>query len=805
MSVRDCIEKLVKTGQISRTIGDQALALEGGLQEGFNRRLGPTTAEAAAAAETARIMAASVAERRMSLAKQAIAFSKAAEHQAKHEKGPVAGLMSLLVRDIWGRGAVNVDTQTEVVLATLYRQFNGGIEALRSKYAGISQNVASARNLVRELFGEDTGDQTAKIAAKGWQDATGEATRRAKDAGRVFNVLDDWRLPQFWTGERMVRRKEEWLADVRAALDDGSLVLWDKNTYQPAGALERENILETAFRNITEGGGFGGGGSFSQEVRVFRFQSADAYLRLMGKYGPGDDVFGLLTGHLRDASREIALAEVLGPEHRSTFQALLEKARNAEGSLTTRQRLNPVRTMESAWAAERTYDVLTGRANAVQGPLMAGIFGALRSLNTASRLGSAIVSAVTGDSATLALAANHNGIPAARLISGAIREMGSGAEGRALAARLNVVAHAAMDQGLAVRRFEDQIAGPEVFQKMASFVIRSQGLAAWTDTMKRVFTMEFLGHISDQAPKGWKALDDKFRGFLERYDISPAEWDALRTAPALEVEGARFFDTDAVADRALADKLMGGVLDERAYAVLEPDARVRGIMTGGTQKGTFSGELFRSVGQFKSFAMTMATTHMMRIAAQGPVQSRIWNGAAFVGLHIIAGAAAIQTKQMIAGRDPRNMGDTTFWASALAQSGGLGLYGDLLNSAVSRTGRGWTGDVMGPVVGLIDDVGRLASKQLRSTYEGESASLGSEIARFVKSNTPGSNLWFARLALDRLLWDQIQMQIDPDWRQSFRRMEKKARDDFGQEMWWRPGQTAPQRAPMLSAVAGGSR
>ena len=49
------------------------------------------------------------------------------------------------------------------------------------------------------------------------------------------------------------------------------------------------------------------------------------------------------------------------------------------------------------------------------------------------------------------------------------------------------------------------------------------------------------------------------------------------------------------------------------------------------------------------------------------------------------------------------------------------------------------------------------------------------------------------------------MQIDPDWRQSFRRMEKKARDDFGQEMWWRPGQTAPQRAPMLGAVAGGSR
>ena len=205
-----------RIAQISRAIGDQALALEGGLQQGFAQRLGPTTAEAAAAAETARLMAASIAERRMSLAKQAIAFAKAADSQAKHEKGPIAGLMSLLVRDVWGRGRLNVDTQTEVIEASLYRLFNDGIEALKSRAAGLSQNVASARNLVRELFGEDSGDEIAKAAAKGWQDATGEAVRRAKDAGRVFNVLDDWRLPQFWTGERIVRRKAEWLADVRA-------------------------------------------------------------------------------------------------------------------------------------------------------------------------------------------------------------------------------------------------------------------------------------------------------------------------------------------------------------------------------------------------------------------------------------------------------------------------------------------------------------------------------------------------------------------------------------------------------------
>ena len=260
---------------------------------------------------------------------------------------------------------------------------------------------------------------------------------------------------------------------------------------------------------------------------MFRFQNSEAYLRLMGEYGPGGDIFGLLTGHLRDAARDIALTEILGPQHGATFRGLFESAQQAETGLTATQRLNPVRMFESAWVAEKTYDLLTGKANAVQGPLMAGIFGSLRSLATSSRLGSAIVSAVTGDTATALLAAGHNGIPAARLIAGAARELQSDANGRAIAARLNVVAHTLMDQGVTTRRFEDQVSGPETLQKMAGFVVRVQGLQAWTEGMKRAFTMEFLGHVADQAPNAWDTLDKPFRSFLERYRISAGEWDAL--------------------------------------------------------------------------------------------------------------------------------------------------------------------------------------------------------------------------------------------------------------------------------------
>ena len=67
--------------------------------------------------------------------------------------------------------------------------------------------------------------------------------------------------------------------------------------------------------------------------------------------------------------------------------------------------------------------------------------------------------------------------------------------------------------------------------------------------------------------------------------------------------------------------------------------------------------------------------------------------------------------------------------------------------------------------------------------------------RFLRSNTPGSSLWYSRLAMDRLIWDQLQELADPEYRRAFKRTEDRARKDYGQDYWWRPGQAAPQRAP----------
>ncbi len=538
--------------------------------------------------------------------------------------------------------------------------------------------------------------------------------------------------------------------------------------------------------------------AFSPEHRTFVFAAStdgvEAWLRLQDAYGAGQNVIGVLTGHLNRMATAIALAEVVGPNHGASMRAALKLAAEDEAKLSTVGRMKPLRMLESGSIARRTYDVLTGRSNAVDGPLMAGIFGGLRSLNVAAKLDGAVVSAVPGDSVTVGLAASYNGMAPGRILSGVLREIARGGEdSAALASRLQLTAHAAMDYAHGFSRFTDDVAGPQVLRAMANVVIRAQGLAAWTDLMKRTFTMELAGHLADHARHSLADLASVNRplaNFLERHQIDATEWDAVRKTRPVEVDGATFLDMEAIEDRRLAEKLLGAIVEERAFAVLEPDARIRAITTGGTTAGAFWGEMVRSATLFKSFSITMIATHLMRIATQGPIEARVWNGAAFVMFNMLAGAAAIQAKGFLAGKEPESMGSAAFWARAGLQSGSLGVYGDLINASSSRTGRSFVADLAGPAIGAAEYFARLSSQQLRRLMEGADTTMGAELVRTARRYDPGT--WYTRLAVDRLLFDQIQTLVDPDYRDSFRRQEPAAERDFGQRFWWAPGDALPE-------------
>jgi hypothetical protein len=173
-----------------------------------------------------------------------------------------------------------------------------------------------------------------------------------------------------------------------------------------------------------------------------------------------------------------------------------------------------------------------------------------------------------------------------------------------------------------------------------------------------------------------------------------------------------------------------------------------------------------------------------------------------IGLTILGGVS-VQARNLVKGKDPQNMADPKFWGQAFIQGGGAGIFGDYIFSDVNRYGGGIVQTFAGPVASLVDDAAALTLGNLHQYIQGKETRFGKELVNYMQRYTPGNNAWYARLAMERLMWDSLRRMADPQAETSFRRIQQKARSDYGQEYWWKPGQPVPERLPDVGAVAGG--
>jgi hypothetical protein len=73
--------------------------------------------------------------------------------------------------------------------------------------------------------------------------------------------------------------------------------------------------------------------------------------------------------------------------------------------------------------------------------------------------------------------------------------------------------------------------------------------------------------------------------------------------------------------------------------------------------------------------------------------------------------------------------------------------------------------------------------------------IGADLSKYLRRHTPGGSLWYARLAIERLIFDTLQSMIDPKWNSKKRRKIKKTRKEQKTDFWWRPGDVSPNRPP----------
>lgn len=303
----------------------------------------------------------------------------------------------------------------------------------------------------------------------------------------------------------------------------------------------------------------------------------------------------------------------------------------------------------------------------------------------------------------------------------------------------------------------------------------------------------------------------ELRDFVKRSQDRQARRTAVidrlqaQEAPRLEAEAKRI-KNEVVA------KVIGLITDESEYAVMNPDLATRSLAAGGSlQRGTVRGELARSVMQFKSFPIAMISRHWRRMfdAPRGlegaPIAAnRLAYGMGMAVTLGMLGAIALQAKQVVQGKDPIDMTKGKFWLQSMAQGGGLGIVGDFLLTDPSANPGDATANaiknVAGPTVGSVFDIGyKLGVENIYEAAQGKDTHFGAEAIRTARGHLPYLNLWYGKAAVDHMGLHALQENLSPGY---LSRMQQRARKDWNQEYWWKPGTGTPERAPDLTAAGG---
>lgn len=811
-SVVECIAKLEAAGTITKAIAGEAREFFQRSKAEWSRETGPASADAAAALETAKKLRDKAAENQIAIAADVKRWQTIEKRIVDDPRGRNAGLMGALTKDtLIGDNRLNAlrreqpdhpifsdsnaDYRGAVIKDKLFAMLGPELEKFKAKLTGGAERLASARNFISERFGVDTGDAAAKAVSDGFNKVIEYGAARAKAAGKVFSELEDWRVFQHWVPDRVGSVPEDvYVKDHMAEIANGGLKLFDKETNRYATAARYTDMLKKAYSDIrTEGGR---DTPFSKNGRTFEFQSgqagADSWLRLQAKYGVGNEIMAAVANHVDHMARSIALHETFGAHPDAVFAAAMRLVKDDPSV--------PVKGfgwMTSDNTLRNTYNVISGRGHPVANETFARIMSGARDLVGMASLRNLPITIIPGDAAMTLLATNFHGMSGPNVIA----HVFDGTMTKEVAQHLQIGSHGYMDYiNNFVRKYEDQINVSGLIRKVSRTVVKATGADMWTTNGRLGFQASYLNQIAGMRDTPFDRLNPSFRDhFLGPYGFTAADWDKIRTAePFTAPNGATYIDPTRL-DGPIGERLLAAIKEQGSFAFHQPDARTGAIMRGNAVAGTMSGEAWLSMGQYKQFTMERMTTHLMRILTDGPIENRVMRGLAFTALSMAAGAVSLQAAAVVAGKDPLSMASPKFWAEAFARGGAGGIYGDILSAALhgDRGGLNMAAQMAGPIPGFLGDAAGLAINPARREMDenGRSkATAGGDATAFARRWSPQT--WYTKLAVDRLLWDKLQILLDPNYRGSFRRAEQRAKQQ-GSGMWWAPGMSSPDRAPGL--------
>lgn len=721
----------------------------------------------------------------------------------------------------------SVETQANAIEDGALSQMVGVLEASNPKFFGLLENTEGIRAIMKEAFGEDSGVKEAKDGVAQWKAVTDALRQRFNRAGGDIGKLEDWGVPHHHSQQLVAKAgREQWIADILPGINRDRYLNDDGTKMNDAQLIE---FLSPAWTTIATGGAnksepgrpnIGGmRANRGNESRQIHFKDADSYMAYQEKYGERS-LYQVMLGHISGISKDIALVETFGPNADLSYILFRDKVVK-EAEIADPTKLGKIR--KEAISADNLYNIVAGKSMPVASEWLANSFDTLRSWLIASRLGSAVVSSMS-DEATLHLTARVNNLPHMRILA---NELAALDPANQMEKRMALRAGLAMNTFISsLNRFGQEGLGASFSSKIASGVMRASGLNALTGARKRAFGVTMYSSLG-QLTKDFDSLaklDTHDHRILLSKGISETDFAIWKKAELedwgngndtmLTPESIYRIPDEVLAKidpnanpQALrekaATKLLGVVLEETDMAVIEPGARERAITTGGLQRGTWKGELTRSFFLFKSFPIAMIARHWMRGMDHDTTRGKVFYIGSLVAATTVLGAMSMQINEVLSGRDPRNLnpleGGARNWIQAMLKGGSLGIYGDFLFSDATQHGQSPVASVLGPVISLGESMFNLTQGNIVQAVMGKDTHAGAELVKFAKANMPGASLWYAKAALDRIVFHQLQEYFSPGY---LSKMRARSAREFGQRWWWEPGEVVPDRAPDLAAMGG---
>jgi hypothetical protein len=304
-----------------------------------------------------------------------------------------------------------------------------------------------------------------------------------------------------------------------------------------------------------------------------------------------------------------------------------------------------------------------------------------------------------------------------------------------------------------------------------------------------------------------------------RYGINDGSWDIIRKTKLYDAgiddvnyanKGATFLRPDDIRLRTdlteslredLTSKLMELVVNETEFAIPATSARGKVALFGNQRSGTIGGELINSVAMYKNFPITFVYTHLRRGFTQTNLTGKMKYVVPLVISGTLFGALAYELGEITKGRDvtsAEKMQEPSYWLRAMIKGGGLGIFGDFITASQNQYGRNLSSTILGAPAGFFEDVAKLTFGNIINLASGEETTYGRDVSDFLRQYTPGASLWYARLALERLIFDNIQKMIDPKFNDRIIRRINKYRDEQDKEYFWKPGESFPERTPKIN-------